>query len=502
MAGLLAGLLAAGVLAPVGEALPQRNVAYRAAVAQARDSGEAPTEALARAAAADGGTRVEVASLREERRDVFANPDGSFTAQEYAQPVRARRDGHWVPVDDTLVKRADGTYSPKAATIELSFSGGGAGPFARMRRAGRGYALTWPNGNLPAPQVDGETARYAEVLPGVDLAVRAEPEGFSHYLIVKSAEAAANQALDSIELGIDTYGLTVTEADDGILRATDSAVGGTVFESSGPLMWDSAGAAPDNGDGTTADPATDTARTPGPAHALTAPFRTGVATSPVAGEPAQAGGPALDPARGGRKAPVVLDVSGDRLTLTPDRGLLRGDDTVYPVVIDPAPKTTSRTAWTSVMSGMPSEQDWKYSDSAGMGKCPLNYSPKSCEGIGVRRLLFTFPMSYYRGKQIISTELSARIAHVYWADASAEPVDLYRIGGKNYRVTSSSDWGNTKDDWDDYLATVDKKISPTSCSSQANLHFSNGELLSEAKAAASGGWTYLSLGLKAKDEGS
>ncbi|MDI6517225.1 hypothetical protein QMA61_13555 [Streptomyces coelicoflavus] len=154
MAGLVTGLLAGGVLAPVGDALPQGNVAYEAAVTQARDSGEAPTEALARAAAADGDTRVEVMSLREERRAVFANPDGSFTAQEYTQPVRARRDGHWVPVDDTLVKRADGTYSPKATTVELSFSGGGDGPFARMRRAGREYALTWPDGG-PARAAGG-----------------------------------------------------------------------------------------------------------------------------------------------------------------------------------------------------------------------------------------------------------------------------------------------------------------------------------------------------------
>ncbi|MCU8589115.1 LamG domain-containing protein [Streptomyces sp. A13(2022)] len=507
MAGLLAGLLtagvlAAGVLAPAGDALPQGDSAYSPAVAQARNSGEAPTEALARAAATDAGTRVEVASLREERRDVFANPDGSFTAQEYTEPVRARRDGRWVPVDDTLAERADGTYSPKAATVELSFSGGGDGPFARMRRAGREYALTWLDGSLPAPQVNGDTARYAEVLPGVDLAVRAEPEGFSHYLIVKSAEAAASPALDGIELGIATQGLTVRETDGGALQATDSAVGGTVFESSGPLMWDSVGAAPDGGVDTTAEPAAGPAPASGPASAPAAPHRNGAAVKPAADEGTQTGGTALDPAHGGRKAPVALEVSGDRLTLTPDRDLLRGDDTVYPVVIDPAPKTTSRTAWTSVMSGMPSEQDWKYSDAAGMGKCPLDYSPKSCEGIGVRRLLFTFPMSYYSGKQIISTDFSARVAHVYWADARAEPVDLYRIGGKNYKVTSSSDWGNTKDDWDDYLATVDKKISPTSCSSQANLHFSNGELLSEAKAAASGGWTSLSLGLKAKSESS
>jgi len=127
-------------------------------VAAAQQSGEAATEDLASAAAEGSGEQIEVTGLRQERREVFANPDGSFTAQEYTQPVRAMRGGQWVPVDDTLVPGADGSLSPKASTVELKFSGGGSEPFARMSKAGREYALSWPKGELPKPEVDGDTA--------------------------------------------------------------------------------------------------------------------------------------------------------------------------------------------------------------------------------------------------------------------------------------------------------------------------------------------------------
>ncbi|MEV5971649.1 VCBS repeat-containing protein [Streptomyces sp. NPDC051921] len=439
------------------------------AVAAAAEAGEAPNEQLAKAAAKESGREVEVTGLRQERREVFANPDGSFTAHEYTEPVRTRRGTSWVPVDDTLVQRADGGWAPKAATVDVEFSDGGQGPFARMNRVGREYALTWPGASLPKPKVEGNTARYEEVLPGVDLTVRAGAEGFAHYLVVKTAEAAANPELDTIELGLSTKGLTVTESAGGALKATDTAAGGTVFEAGRAKMWDSS--------------------------SESTPARMTITSEQQATQEAE-----LDQAEGGRQASVELDVTKDTITLTPDAGLLRGPDTVYPVVIDPIPRTTGTTAWTSVMSGMPSEQDWKYSGHAGMGKCPANYNPTECSGIGVRRLLFSFPMGFYSGKQILSTSFSARVGAVYWADAKAEPVDLYRIGGQNYTVTSSSNWSNTQDDWSDYLMTVDQQISPTTCSSPANLHFSNGELLEETKAAAAGGWSTMSLGLKAKDE--
>ncbi|MFD4571174.1 LamG-like jellyroll fold domain-containing protein [Streptomyces sp. NPDC058417] len=489
------------------------------------------TEQQALAAAKDSGKRKEVVGLRTERREIFAEPDGTFTAREYTEPVRTVRSGKWVDVDATLAERPDGTWGPKAATVDLAFSAGQAGePFVTMRRAGREFALTWPYGDLPAPRVEGDTATYAEVLPGVDLSVRAEVDGFGHLLVVKTPEAAADPRLAQVDLGMTTDGLKVAEDATGAIVAEDAAVGGTVFEAGRPAMWDSAAVAESarRAQGpkavakalksATAKSVTDKSAT---AKSVTAGARVSAVDQPSAAPtasatpgatatpapettPTPAPEAALEgPGGGGRVAPLDVEVGKDTLRLVPDQKLLRGEDTVFPVVIDPIQRTTSRTSWTGVMSGMPGEQDWKYSGSAGVGKCPTDYNPVSCNGVGTRRVLFTMPLSFYKGKQILGATFSARVEHIYSASPTAEPIQLYRIGGANYSISSSSDWSNTKDDWDDYLQTVDKAISPTSCSSQANLHFESGatgELTSEVKTAAAGGWNAMTLGLRAADE--
>ncbi|MGW1722874.1 LamG domain-containing protein [Streptomyces sp. NPDC002306] len=487
-------VLRAAVVAAVAGAVVAGGLAVLpgdAGPAQAPVAADQPTqtEQQAMAVAKESGKKTEVAGLRTERREIFAEPDGTFTAREYTEPVRTVQDGEWVPVDATLVKRSDGSWGPKAATVDLAFSAGQAGkPFVTMQRAGREFALTWPYGKLPAPTVDGDTATYADALPGVDLTVRAEADGFGHLLVVKTPEAAADPKLARLDLGMTTDGLKVAENASGAIVATDAAVGGTVFEAGKPAMWDSAAVQEA------------TAKRQGPkavAKALTAAAADAPGT-PAAPEPALEG-----PGGGGRVAPLDVEVGKGRLSLVPDQKLLQGADTVFPVVIDPIQRTTSRTAWTGVMSGMPSEQDWKYSGSAGVGKCPTDYNPVSCNGVGTRRVLFTMPLSFYKGKQILGATFSARVEHIYSASPTAEPIQLYRIGGQNYTVNSSSDWSNTSDDWDDYLQTVDKAISPTSCSSQANLHFESGatgELTSEIKTAAAGGWNSMTLGLRAADE--
>ncbi|MFD0479756.1 hypothetical protein ACFQ0B_75140 [Nonomuraea thailandensis] len=50
--------------------------------------------------------------------------------------------------------------------------------------------LGW-TGALPKPTLSGDTATYPEVMPGVDLQVTADVDGFSHLLVVKSRAAAA-----------------------------------------------------------------------------------------------------------------------------------------------------------------------------------------------------------------------------------------------------------------------------------------------------------------------
>ncbi|MFI6285030.1 LamG domain-containing protein [Streptomyces sp. NPDC051018] len=431
-------------------------------------AGGLPTEAAAGAAAAEAGQPVEVTGLREERRTVVANGDGTFTAKEFLEPVRSFRNGEWKPIDTNLTRSPDGKWRPLATTVNLEVSGGGTGPFASVERAGREFALTWPGGPLPVPAVSGDTATYGDVLPGVDLVVRAEAEGFGHFIVIRTPEAAARPEVARIELGLRTDALAVQETPSGDLEAVDTQSGGVVFEAAEPLMWDTPAASPPR----------------------------------VRPKSAAPGGSPLSPDPAAAVAPVGMTVGADSLTLVPDPGLLAAP-AAFPVVIDPT--VTSRgSAWTSVIKGMPNEQDWKFTTPAGMGKCPTDYSAASCRGIDTRRLMYTVPLTAYRTNMtILEATFSARVAHIYSATPTAEPVRLFRVGGKDFGVTSASNWSNTNALWSTSLATVDRAISPTSCNSPANLHFESaaaGALAHDVQAAVRGGWSRMTFGLRAADE--
>ncbi|MGW3804718.1 LamG domain-containing protein, partial [Streptomyces clavifer] len=238
LAAVVAGAVMTGILSaqsegPAPEAAPDPSIAAAGKPVQ--------TEAEALTVAKKSGQKVEILGMRTSRREIYAEPNGTFTAREYTDPVRTFQAGTWVDIDRTLVRHADGTVSPKAAAVALSFSDGTAGePFVTMNQAGREMALTWPYGKLPAPSLDGDTATYKEALPGVDLTVRAEADGFGHLLVVKTPEAAADPRLARLDLGLRTDGLKVEEDASGAIRAEDAAVGGTVFEAGKPVMWDSA----------------------------------------------------------------------------------------------------------------------------------------------------------------------------------------------------------------------------------------------------------------------
>ncbi|MGV9691728.1 LamG domain-containing protein [Streptomyces sp. NPDC003444] len=489
LAALLAGALAATTV------LPGTGAGTGPATAAEPVAADAParTETEALATARKSGKQVEVLGLRTERREIFAAPDGTYTAREYTEPIRAVQNGKWVDIDKTLVRRADGSVGPKAVTVGLTFSDGEAGkPFVTMRRGTREMALTWPHGKLAAPVIDGDSATYPDALPGVDLKVRAEANGFGHLLVVKTPEAAADPRLLKLDLGLKTKGLTYKKDANGAVTAEDSVVGGTVFQSGAPSMWDSAASLED------------AARAQGPAAVAKSLTAARADAAPAARTADTAPVPALEgPGGGGKAVPLGVELSQGKMTLVPDQTMLRSGSTVFPVVIDPIQKTTDRTGWTAVMSGKPTVGEWQYSGSAGVGKCPTDYNAVSCAGVGVRRVMFQFPLSFYKNKQILSANFAARVQHVYWADARAEPVQLYRVAGSTARIDSSSNWSNTQNVTLTTLETLDQKIQPSNCESQANLNIKsapNGGLSNSVRTAAQEGWSSMVLGLKAQDE--
>ncbi|WP_407702576.1 hypothetical protein [Streptomyces niger] len=88
--------------------------------------------------------------------------------------------------------------APKAAVVDLAFSGGGAGAgMLGLGKDERSMAFGWP-GTLPSPTLDGATATYPDVLKDVDLQLTATAEGYREVLVVKTPEAAASPELETL----------------------------------------------------------------------------------------------------------------------------------------------------------------------------------------------------------------------------------------------------------------------------------------------------------------
>jgi hypothetical protein len=448
------------------------------------ESTQAAQDALA--AAKSTGAQVEVPDQRTEYATTYANPDGiSFTLEDSAVPVRVKDADGWTTPDATLEVRADGSVGPRAAAVELSFSGGGdAADLVRIERDGRSLALGWP-GELPEPTLDGDSALYREVLPGVDLKLTASVEGFREVLIVKSAEAAGSEALAEVSFGLDTTGLDVQETTSGGMQAVDGD-GVSVFRSPQAQMWDSAGEAEQSSVGT---------------QLMTA--ETEETTEPEDGSAATDG--ADGPADGSALALLPLDVTDGELTLTPDTDLI--ENATYPLYIDPT-VTWSEAERTLLRSDGYADYAWGNGDDdegKGMGYCGTyvtgGYSYYCGSGYK-QRLYFEFSPASLKGKSIL--DATFRATETWSTSCTASWVDLTRTNG----ISSSSDWpGPTHLDLmvDRYVSAgrgsaCDPSQPNAAIEFNDNSEETNENLTSTVKSFAAGKFSRLPLMLRAHDE--
>jgi hypothetical protein len=396
------------------------------------------TERTALAEAKRTGKPVEVSTMGTETVRVLANPSGTLTAESHHRPMRVRRGDGWAPVDPTLVLRPDGAVAPRAAVADLAFSPGGAiAPLARIGHGGHGMVLIWP-APLPVPVLDKDTATYRDVLPEVDLVVRATSLGFSEVLVVKTAQAARSPALAQIRFGLKTNGLTVRAGDDGSLTAVD-AQGRPVVTSPRAYMWDS------------------TANTPGHDR--------------------------LDgPAGRDQVRPMAVSVTADSLRVTPDAGLLAGPDTRFPVYLDPYFSVT-KLHWARVSETMPDNAFYDQKILARVGR--------DMESDLYRRYRSYFEMNTepMGGRNIRKATFRA---FIWWRQGCyAEPVQLWHVG----MIGPGTTWRNSP-------AHIKKiaEVSigaDTSCP-QGNMDMDVTSLMRDAAAAR---WAHVTVGLFAPDDG-
>jgi hypothetical protein len=463
--------LAVGLVPGTGVAMAQNQVSdgTGARTAAAADGpAAAVNEAQALATARKSGESVEVLSLRGETTEVFATPDGNFEAREYLRPMWTRGDGAWERVDTDLAPAEGGTIAPRATTVDLRFSGGGAkAPLVSMERAGRTMSLSWPT-PLPEPELSGAMATYPDVLPGVDLRMTAQEDGFTQLLVVKSAEAAKNPRLNQLRLKLDADGLKVRENAQGGLRAVEDGTNGTVFEAPKPVMWDSS-----------------------PGKSATAAGKTALNSSPKARALA---GPVGEPGAGesGKLAPVGVDLpaGGDELVLTPDQNVLEGENTTYPVFIDPQWYSPRASAWTMASKYWASSPQWKFNgdSDAGLGYCNWYY----CQPHDTKRLFYRIPTSAFAGRTILEAEFVVR--NTWSASCSDRTVELWDTDGISDQTTWNSQ--NEAGFWNKQLASRSFAYGYSGCSS-ADAEFN---VKSALQAAANAKDPSMTFGLRAASE--
>ncbi|MDX3643484.1 LamG-like jellyroll fold domain-containing protein [Streptomyces sp. MB09-02B] len=433
-------------------------------------------EAAAFALAAETGEPVEIIQQRTEDELVFANPDGSLTSETSVQPQRVERpDGSWVKADATLERRPDGTVGPKAAVVDLAFAAAGSSDFVTLGEEGKSFTLSWPT-PLPEPVLDGDTAEYREVLPGVDLLASASVTGYSYVLEVKTPEAARSSELAALRLPVRAEGLDLSTGATGGLQAVDAS-GERVFGGQAPKMWDSA----DSGDEV-------------PADAVPA---SGAQTLPQEAPDAAA-----------KVADMALDVSPSAVTVEPDRALLTADDTDFPVYIDPE-AGMSKSEWLYVSSANPSTEFHKFKKDEGVGRCSADTIGGIyyvCSGSPyTNRMYFQFSTDGWKNRTISKAVFEVYETFSFSCTKSTVNLHMVAEGG----VDSATNWNNKPKDGD---LMVDRSVAygrGDSCSPDApaswvdfedSANESNENLTSSVRKKAAGE-DPIAFSLRAADEG-
>ncbi|MFD8913536.1 hypothetical protein [Streptomyces sp. NPDC059575] len=515
MAGALSGLLLAGL--PVLPSAPAVAAPDRDTSTDSASAASATSEsARASAQAVDTGKPVEVVSERTEYSTTYANPDGTtFNLKQSVVPVRvAQPGGAWATPDATLTRREDHRIAPKAAVAGVSFSGGGDGKdLVSITEDGRTLTVGWP-GPLPAPALDGDSAVYANVLPDVDLRMTATTEGYREVLVVKTAQAAANPALATLNLPVRADGLVLREGAGQSLQAVDDN-GATVFRAPTARQWDSTG---HEGTGTSATPAP---ATPAPATpAPTTAARTASATSantpsalaPGTATEADESGvtdPAEGPGDGATAVPLDISVTGSALTVVPDAGQIKDENTVYPLYIDPD------VSWSeSERTVLSSDGDAFYNFSGGdegkgVGLCSIYYTggygyPCTTGTPYKQRMYFEFSPSALKGKKVL--DATFRVTERWSMSCSATVVQLVRTGD----ISSSTRWPGPTANWDvmgDRTVSAGRGSNCSPSQPAKPIEFNDDpsqsyeNLTRTVQSFAAGDMSRLTLMLKAGDEG-
>lgn len=232
---LAVGLLSMGLATPTAFA---EEVTSPPAQADVRTS---EAEAAAEAVATNKDVVVDAATTPTAM--TVATPDGTLTTTISNEPVRMQTSEGWIDISTDLVPATvDGVavLKPQNVPVDITVGAGGSNKIASLDdKDGHSLSQSWPFGTLPTPVVEGNSATYRQVLPGVDLIQLVHKTGISQVLKIETAEAAKDPRVAEMRIFLDTKNTVVEQGANGALTAKGTDSGEVELNNTGGLWWDS-----------------------------------------------------------------------------------------------------------------------------------------------------------------------------------------------------------------------------------------------------------------------
>ncbi|MGP0223697.1 LamG-like jellyroll fold domain-containing protein [Paenarthrobacter sp. NCHU4564] len=359
---------------------------------------EPGSESAAQAEAKASGEKVVVDSATTPTDLTVANPDGTFTRSMSSLPVRMETSAGWVDISTDLVKTVEdgkAVIKPEQVPVDVTIGAGGSNEMAKIDdKEGHSITQSWPFGALPEPVLDGDTATYRQVLPGVDLVQIAHQTGVSQVLKIESAEAARDPRVVEMRLFLDAENAELGQSPEGTLTATGEDTGQIELRTTGGQWWDSS----------------------------------------------QEGASATDPGRTGLTRPFTLSLGQDGDKQTQVFGMSEILDTPglqYPLYVDPLWHQT-RTSYVFVDTAYPNTSYWngQFTDSTvNVGYLQAHWAPD-----GVQHLARTYYQ--FEGKPFDTSAaiITARLSVLETWSSSCTPTGVASWITGN--VSPSTTWNN------------------------------------------------------------
>ncbi|MGH2750941.1 MAG: DNRLRE domain-containing protein [Actinomycetota bacterium] len=183
-------------------------------------------------------SRVELTGERTASSKIYAEPDGSLTAEIFANPIQYEdSQGKFVEIDDNLTKRPGGQWTNEAGPLDVDFSStGSADDLVEIADGNLAVSFGVQGANQVTPSVVDNTITYEEIIPDADVVLSVKGHTLKEDVILSEPPELTGDRY-VVRFLLHTEGLTPIKRTTDIVFVGDS--GDEVFRMPNLYMLDS-----------------------------------------------------------------------------------------------------------------------------------------------------------------------------------------------------------------------------------------------------------------------